>query len=356
MKIKRRNKTVIFSVNATTNFRSKLESLRAVTSLFQSWYKLLKIYFVGGRAKVYLCDRHKNMLLIELNSRNIERSIRMAKALYRIRDYEIIDSSKLRIRIHNYCEDINRDMVLQEVNLLCSFSYLKNYDVKIERFHDQYLLVHIDNMKWIVRRNECFDVIAGPLLPYVHEPYEYHKWFFKILTSSNDKRAIFVDVGAYIGGYALRACTLGAKVIAIEPDKESFLILSKNVKINDYRDVYLFNVAAGSKKENSSIIKPKSCTHVSYDNVLPLDKLVTQILDEKDHIKLMKIDVEGVELDVLKGAKKILKKTEYLMVEIWPHSKSEVYDLLSSEGFKIIDVCKVSSSISNTLFKNFRLN
>lgn len=65
-----------------------------------------------------------------------------------------------------------------------------------------------------------------------------------------------------------------------------------------------------------------------------------------DCVDLLKIDVEGVESEVINGAQNLLKNTRYLIVKVIPSKKSrmfEVLDLLKPSGFKLIDkVCRLS--------------
>ena len=59
-------------------------------------------------------------------------------------------------------------------------------------------------------------------------------------------------------------------------------------------------------------------------------------------IDILKIDTEGYELEVLYGAKKILKKTEIIQIEVLDHKKKfdkklkDVLKFLNSYGFKLM--------------------
>ena len=56
----------------------------------------------------------------------------------------------------------------------------------------------------------------------------------------------------------------------------------------------------------------------------------------KDRYDLIKIDTEGSELNILKGANKTLKKTKYLILEIYSIDKNKINTYLSKKGFKIV--------------------
>ena len=59
-------------------------------------------------------------------------------------------------------------------------------------------------------------------------------------------------------------------------------------------------------------------------------------------IDLIKIDVEGYEMEVLKGAKQTLKKCQYIMIELnnntkkYGSSNREIEKYLSQQGFKVL--------------------
>ena len=56
----------------------------------------------------------------------------------------------------------------------------------------------------------------------------------------------------------------------------------------------------------------------------------------KDRYDLIKIDTEGSELNILKGASKTLKKTKYLILEIYSIDKNKINTYLRKKGFKIV--------------------
>ena len=79
-----------------------------------------------------------------------------------------------------------------------------------------------DGYKFIIRPKTT-DLGEAVLLL---EQYELKKWFLP------NVRGIFVDVGANVGGYTVRACKYADLIVAIEPQSEVFELLSKNIKLN----------------------------------------------------------------------------------------------------------------------------
>jgi len=158
----------------------------------------------------------------------------------------------------------------------------------------------------------------------------------------------FVDVGANIGWLSL----VGAKqvgqnghVLAFEPVPTTFDILESNKIINNFNQIKLHQFALGNSEETVTIYPEKEnrggasiLNHQSENGVeIKVNKLDN--LDLKTKINVIKIDVEGFELDVLKGAIGTIKKDKpKLIIE---HSiqrnntaeQYEIYNWLMDLGF-----------------------
>jgi FkbM family methyltransferase len=147
---------------------------------------------------------------------------------------------------------------------------------------------------------------------------KYEIYETAILLSQLNSQSVVVDVGANIGYYTLLAAKVAKKVYAFEPDKETFEILKKNVEENNLKNVILFNKAVGNKNEKVGIEKNKDNYGDSRiqtpqaSGQLPLTGEPVQMvrLDDiiKEKVDLVKIDVQGYEIEVLEGMKKIIEK------------------------------------------------
>jgi FkbM family methyltransferase len=169
---------------------------------------------------------------------------------------------------------------------------------------------------------------------------KYEKYETAILLKQLNINSIAVDVGANIGYYTLQMAKKAKKVYAIEPDKKCFEILKKNVKENNLNNVVLINKAASDKKEKKYLIrdeknqgnsKIKPTSNPSLDkegNTNNWDLIMAETLDNilinEQYISLIKVDTQGWEPEVIKGAKKTIKRDEpILFLEYTPEEYSD---------------------------------
>jgi FkbM family methyltransferase len=125
---------------------------------------------------------------------------------------------------------------------------------------------------------------------------------------------VVIDVGANFGFYSLLASIKGKKVYCIEPSPRNLKILQKNIIINKCNNIniYPFGLASESGmmkiygySGTSSFVKGWGATnYFTTVSVETLDSLLFDILINKKI--LIKIDVEGFEVEVLRGAIKFL--------------------------------------------------
>ena len=189
---------------------------------------------------------------------------------------------------------------------------------------------------------------------YNNSPYER---FFKPL-----KGDIIVDVGAHMGFYTLKAAKqVGKKgyVIAIEPDHNNYVHLNRNIRINKYHNITSINCALADfigvsrfylkarsashsiinrtwSRPNSPLIPIVNFTEVS---ITTLDELITKLGIQK--IDILKINVEGAELKVLKGSEKSLKQRRISQIVLTPHppvkqESKKIYNYLNLFDYDIV--------------------
>lgn len=159
---------------------------------------------------------------------------------------------------------------------------------------------------------------------------------------------ISLDIGANIGSHSIFFSNYFKRVISFEPVKRTFKILQLNTeKINN---INLFNLALSDTSEKSMIyVDHKASGLSSLENKSKnsqKEEIKTQILDDlniqkKGEIGLIKIDVEGHEINALKGGMETIKKTyPLILIEYQGGHRKELLNLikeLSYNKFYIIN-------------------
>lgn len=176
-----------------------------------------------------------------------------------------------------------------------------------------------------------------------------------------------VDVGAYIGLYTIFASySVGAKgqVISFEPNPLAYYWLKQNIELNRLRNVEVYPVALGSNcghttlnialdenMESSSIISSHVEGTIIKEVKVPIltfDKFVK--LRGINKVDLMKIDVEGYELEVLKGCEKVLSNSIIKRLVIEVHRDviplQFIISFLKSYRYKIVKIYNVTGNKS----------
>lgn len=163
----------------------------------------------------------------------------------------------------------------------------------------------------------------------------------------------FVDAGANLGGYSLLARQYGAETILIEAAPGIADFLKDNTEIFGTVHACALSDEAGtanfflSRKNiggNSLVMSEKGWQFSGYsaEVQVPTERLDALITDNAP-IKLLKIDVEGHEEAVVRGAEGLFAKNQ--VESVWcevrgpssdrnPNSYKEVIDLLAPHGFK----------------------
>jgi FkbM family methyltransferase len=132
-----------------------------------------------------------------------------------------------------------------------------------------------------------------------------------------------VDVGANVGtltlAAALRVGPTG-KIIAFEPHPKIGRFLAENVALNRLENVQIQAFAVGSSAESVSFSNDQNddLNHIGSETAGIQIGQVTldSVLPERLPVALLKIDVEGYELEVLKGAEKTLSRTSSVYIEV----------------------------------------
>ncbi|MFB2918263.1 FkbM family methyltransferase [Aerosakkonema sp. BLCC-F2] len=185
--------------------------------------------------------------------------------------------------------------------------------------------------------------------------------FFRKVIREND---VFLDIGANCGVLTLVAASLitTGKIYAFEPSEHIRYRLQANIKLNPHlKDlVKVVPLGVGAAKgqlfyhedqefRGNGALQPISGILV---DVVSLDEWV--LLEPIEKIDVIKIDVEGMEYDVLLGAKAVIEKYHPLIYfETLPiffkytsHNIRTIYEFLANLGYRILSPTEPHSEIS----------
>ena len=176
-----------------------------------------------------------------------------------------------------------------------------------------------------------------------------------------EKGEVVVDVGANIGVFTLNAARkVGTEgcVISFEPKNRNYELLSRNIRLNRYCNVLPLNMALSDfdgegtlyvksvSLHNTLLAKTDLETKTVKTETVKVNKLASILkkLNVK-HVDLLKIDAEGSELEVLKGAKELLLDYKIRKLSVATYHSKDQSDIISkylqSFGYHIYSIQNV---------------
>ena len=198
----------------------------------------------------------------------------------------------------------------------------------------------------------------GEVDEYIYMHRNWETTIAAILEQKLERGGTFIDIGANIGYFSLEAATLvgeGGRVIAFEPLPFLAEQLRTSIQLNGFSNIDVRQLALGDsvgeqkielQRGNiggSSLVKELDSGHFETVKVARLDDELAGI----DRVDLIKIDVEGYEYEVLKGAQAVLQKHQPTLVMEFspnvyrrrdPNMARDILLLLVNAGYSLTDI------------------
>lgn len=215
---------------------------------------------------------------------------------------------------------------------------------------DKYKIVTVNGSKMYIHLDD--DGISKDL--YLYKGRE--KFATECLKSFIKEDDVIIEIGANIGYYVLLENKIAkkGKIFALEPMPFSRKLLTMNIKLNNMENVEIYPFAIGdqNKEQNFYIYKEINISSfylnpagklVSTKKVrtITLDNFVEQYMGGTLPT-VLRMDIEGFEYNVIKGAMNTIKNCNKLRIfmEIHPHILSreqlnELLDILENNNFEI---------------------
>lgn len=172
---------------------------------------------------------------------------------------------------------------------------------------------------------------------------------------------IIIDCGANVGFYSIFASKFmrgKGKIYAIEPLSYNYKRLLFQLKMNNVEKCYPINIAILDRQGDAEILRPCASTsstlfskhlealsrkYGANERIFAKERVKVTTLDDIDssfaieRVDILKIDVEGSELHVLRGAKKTLDITKRLILEVHESVSLEeiINELINNNRFCI---------------------
>lgn len=139
---------------------------------------------------------------------------------------------------------------------------------------------------------------------------------------------VVMDIGAHMGFFTVKTARYVEKVLAFEPDPASFKFLIFNIKNNALSNVVALNCALGDEKgfmflERDGAFGGSRLTFQNTGVEVKVEKLDDVVGELGISPTMLKIDTEGHEMEVLKGARRTLIKNRPTLVIAAYHYEDE---------------------------------
>ncbi len=193
--------------------------------------------------------------------------------------------------------------------------------------------IKISNFIIIVEDKNC----GGCALANSMEMYDYN--IMNLIKLLSKKENVFFDVGANVGIYSLIAAEENTVVVySFEPHPKTFSQLYKNIEINGLENIIPLKLALSNTEGRSGFSDFAESSVNRFvktgfePRIIVNKKRGDEICKEFNVVpSLLKIDVEGFELDVLKGFGEYLSHVKFIIVEFG--------ELNNRDAMEIVELC-----------------
>ena len=161
----------------------------------------------------------------------------------------------------------------------------------------------------------------------IYPKFKYEPEVEYILRKLKKINFLFIDAGANYGYWSVLVSSKEfnkKKVIALEPLKSNFTFFKKNQTYNKNR-FKILNIGVGERKKKTKIFYNNKTSNVGasilndgkkkYSETIKIDKIDNILSKRREKKFVIKLDVEGNEINTLIGSKKILKKNCLIVYE-----------------------------------------
>ena len=247
------------------------------------------------------------------------------------------------------------------IKFLIKFPVLKRL---IPSFYKKYIFFFNKYTKKVIINNVIYDLDLRHLIDrrfFFHNGYEDE--LFDPLNNIINKNKIdfFLDIGSCWGVYSLRLAGIhkNLKILAFDPIKTNIERLNISIKKNKFENIECFHTAIGSKKDKVTLgATEKYSPNYEINEINSVINETSELnsldflLKTKDKSLILKIDTEGYEFEVLKGAINLLKNNKcFCQIEIKDNNKEKVFSFLNDLNYNLVSINRKNKT--DFFFSNF---
>ena len=247
------------------------------------------------------------------------------------------------------------------INYLIKFPILKRL---IPSLYKRYIFYFNKYSKNVIIDNVIYDLDLRHLIDrrfFFHKTYEEE--LFNPLNDiiNNNKIDFFLDIGSCWGVYSLKIAGIhrNLKILAFDPIKSNIERLNISIKKNNFKNIECFHTAIGSKKGKVTLgATEKYSPNYEIDEI---DSVINEtselnsldfLLNTKGKFLILKIDTEGYEFEVLKGAINLLNNNKcFCQIEIKDNNKEKVFSFLNDLNYNLVSINRKNKT--DFFFSNF---
>ncbi len=162
----------------------------------------------------------------------------------------------------------------------------------------------------------------------------FYEWKVKSFILKNPSNFdIFFDIGAGVGDYSILMAKKGLRVFSFEPIKSTYDVLRENIKLNDMENIITsYNYAIGFENTSAEfVVTPintgashridkkltdinRKGTYKEIAKIRSLDSLLEEFNIKSDDRILLKMDMEGMEIEGIIGANEFINRFKDLTI------------------------------------------
>ena len=247
------------------------------------------------------------------------------------------------------------------INFLIKFPILKRL---IPSFYKKYIFFFNKYSKKVIINNVIYDLDLRHLIDrrfFFHNGYEDE--LFNPLNDIINKNKIdfFLDIGSFWGVYSLRLAGIhkNLRILAFDPIKTNIERLNISIKKNNFKNIECFHTAIGLKEDKVTLgATEKYSPNYEINEINSVINETSELnsldflIETKDKSLILKIDSEGYEFEVLRGAINLLNNNKcFCQIEIKDNNKEKVFSFLNDLNYNLVSINKKNKT--DFFFSNF---